>query len=391
MTEKENAKREFTTSGEFSEWQKGNLQGDSSHIFNHAGYVPSEDTQLMKLLNRFNIAYDNTSPNAPHNFEQTQVSQMFTSVMGTKVANQAVKDGNISQMKYFTGQQNYNQDSSSIHALMNLRDRMDTDAYIGYMFGHMGNGKSNFAFLMGEIAKRELGYKVYSNVKSVYENGHTDGYINTFGELLSVYAGGTKISEIADIQTMDIDTMNDDILFIFDEGNQEASGYSQDAYDTMENLGKMITLIRKVGGHLIIIGHTGKDIHPHIRRLTTDCIHKVSKKKAKFFDDVENAKGKNLKLEISGIPLSNWDFDTLEISFWDWSMETNEEMKELAKDTEVTQDTGERNMEMFKKYHNNKDITQEDLAMEYDLSKGRVSQILSEMRQKVKAFSNGEK
>lgn len=392
MSEKsESVKREFTTSGELREFIDGNLSRKNSDIFAHTGFVPNGNKQMMNMLNRFEIAYSGNNPNVPHRFENTQVGQMFRNVLGTQVANQAVKDGNISQMKYITGQQEYGNDASSIHSVMKLRDRMDTDAYIGYMFGHMGNGKSNFAFLLGEIAKRELGYKVYSNVKSAYESGDTDGYINTFGELLSVYAGGEQISEISDIQTNDIDTLEEEILFIFDEGNQEASGYSQDAYDTMEYLGKMLTLIRKVGGHLIIIGHTGKDVHPHIRRLTTDCIHKVSKKKAVFYEDVVEADGKGKKAEINKIPETNWNYDHLEISFWDWSLQTNEDMKELQEETKGTMSTGERNMQIFKDYHNeDKDLTQEQLAEKYDLTTGRISQILKEMEKRVKAFSNGK-
>lgn len=388
-SESDNSQREFTVSGEFSEFMKGNLQGDNSLINKHAGYIPHSDSDMMRLLNRFNAAYQTDSPNAPQSFDKTVVANMFKQSLGTQVANQAVKDGNISQLKYFTGQQYYRQDASAINALIQLRDRMDTDAYIAYMFGHMGNGKSSFAFLLGELAKRELGYKVYSNVKSAYENGHTDGYLNTYGELLSVYAGGAKIKEISDIQDMDIEPLDDDMLFIFDEGNQKASGYSQDAYETMEKLGKMITLIRKVNGHLIIIGHTGKDVHPHIRRLTTDCIHKVSKKSAKFYEDVHNAEGVDLKLEISGIPDTNWEFETMEVSYWDWSMQTNEEMKQIAEEVEPVKSKTERNMEMYKEYHTT-DTTQEMLADKYDLTTGRVSQILSEMDNRVKAFREGK-
>lgn len=387
----EDNKREFSTSGEFSEFVNNNLEKENDSVFGHSGYVPNSDSDMMKLLNRFAIAYDPTNPNVPHSFDNTFVGQMFKKTLGTKVANQAVKDGNISQMKYITGQQHYGYDASSIHSIMKLRNRFDRDAYVGYMFGHMGDGKSNFAFLCGEICKRELGYKVYSNVKSVYEEGHTDGYINTFGELLSVYAGGTKITDIKEIQTEDIDTPDEDILFIFDEGNQEASGYSSDAYETMETLGKMLTLIRKVGGHLIIIGHTGKDVHPHIRRLTTDCIHKVSKKKVMFYDDVEEAKGKGLKDTITGVPPTNWSYDHLEISFWDWSMQTNEEMDEIGETVEMKQTTGERNMEIFKKYHSeDEDYTQDMLAEEYDLSIGRISQIIQEMERRVKAYRDGK-
>lgn len=386
------AKDEFSVSSELEAYVNNRLQTENEKVHEHMGLVPNAEGSEIQFMNFLASTYNpNMHPEMPQSFGNTKIGDLMKRNLATQVGTQAVKDGNISQMKYITGKQQYGFDASSIHTLRKLRDRMKQDAYIAYLFGHMGNGKSEFANLMGELASEELGYKVYSNVRSTYENGHSDGYIYTFGEYLKTLAGGEKVEELQDIQNSDIELPDQKILFIFDEGNQEASGYSDDAYETMNKMGKMLTLIRKVGGILIIIGHTGKDVHPHIRRLSNDCIHKTGKKTAKIYQDVQEAKGVDLKEEIKGIPKSNWNFDTLEISFWDWTLATQDELNDVQKKS-LENNKKERNMSIFQDYHVGNDeypdgMTQEQIADKYGFAnRSRVSQIITEMEQRVEQY-----
>lgn len=396
---KENAKREFTAAGEFNAWVHNQLQGDNDEIFEHVGLTDNE--KVIELMNHLALAYEPQHQNMPISFQKTKAARAVKMSEGTKLATQAVSDGNVSQLKFFTGKQDYSNKANSLHTLLSLREKLAQEAYISYLFGHMGNGKTDFANLLGEIAKKELGYKIVTNQKTLVENGHADEYIWTYGGFLDVLTEhietDIEIDSLQDLARIDKEIEQADILFIFDEASQEASGYSSDAHDAQEKLGKLVKLIRKVGGKMIIIGHTGKDVHPDIRRLTTDCIHKVSKKTAEFYETVKEAEGVDLKETISGIPETNWNYETTEVCIWSWSEVAGDEKTDKAEKVETvkrSKSTEKRNLEMAEAYitdehdeiepDENGNITQEMLAEHYNLTSGRVSQIFAEMQKEAK-------
>jgi hypothetical protein len=394
MSKKDRQKREFSTAGEFHAFVNGQLEGENNEIFPHVGFT--DNSEVLKLMNHMALAYEPENPHMPTNFQGTKAAQAITKSEGTKVATQAVRDGNVSQMKFFTGKQDYSNSANSIHTLISLRQKLAKEAYIGYLFGHMGNGKTDFANLLGELAKKELNSKIVTNQKKLVENGHADKYVWTYGGLLQVLTEhietDKEIHSLQDLAMVEDEIEQANILFIFDEASQEASGYSSDAHDTQEKLGKLLKLIRKVGGMMIIIGHTGKDVHPDIRRLANDCIHKVSKKTAEFYESVNEAEGVDLKETISGIPETNWSYNTTEVCIWSWDDVPGDKLMDSGEAIQETkQSTEKRYIEMARAYvkndheeiepDHNGEITQEMLAEHYGLTASRVSQIFTEMEQ----------
>lgn len=385
MSDGQDTSELFNTAAEFASYVNNNLDGKPTELHSHAGLVDSGEE--MEFLNMLQNAYRSDHKELPHKFKDTKLGQILIKNSATKLASKAVSEGNIGQMKRFTGKQSYKTDSSGIHALRKLRSEISKDAYIQYLFGHMGNGKTDFAILQGELAKKELGFKIITNIKSLEEK---DAYVETYGDLLKELANGQEVSNVDEIVESDIDTSN--ILFIFDEASSHASGYSDDAYETQKKLGVMVKKVRKVSGRIIVIGHTGKDLHPDVKRLC-DCVHKTSKKTANYYKSVdEQGNGVNKQMSVKGIPKTNWDsYDTNEITSWDWSeipADTQEESKNDAKDYEYGKER--RNVLIAKALvtndhpdiepNENDRITQEMLGDYYGLSTGRVSQIMKELQ-----------
>lgn len=378
MSESENASEEFSTAAELRSFVENNLDEKNTDVFTHAGLV--DNPQLLSFMNFMEFSYEQeNNPDMPYKFKDTKIGKMLRMSTATKTTNKAVSEGNISQMKYVSGKHSYKTDTSAIHALRKMRNYLSNDAYIQYLFGHMGNGKTDFAILEGELSKEELGYKIASNIRSLEEK---DKYVKSFGDLLQWLADGEQVSSIDEIKDRDLDTGNK--LFIFDEASSHASGYSDDAYETQKKLGTMVKKIRKVNASMIIIGHTGKDIHPDIRRLA-ECVKKVSKKTAEYYHSVNEGKGEGHKRTISGIPKTNWNsYDTNEITTWDWSKIPTETREK----TKNEMDTGDRNVQIVKAYESNSHpeieanengkITMEMIGEHYDLSRPRVSQIVAE-------------
>jgi len=111
-------------------------------------------------------------------------------------------------------------------------------------------------------------------------------------------------------------------LMIWDEASSNASGYASDAHEVMDNLRFVLQSFRKNNVNLLIIGHTGKDVHPHIRRQAGYYIEKPSREDQghlKVWRALnEQGEGKDLEMEIEGLPPTNWQFNTDEMSRWFW-------------------------------------------------------------------------
>jgi len=384
----QNGESRFFSAAELRAYVENELKTENTDVHPHMGLVG--DMNTLQFMNFMQSMYMPQNPDMPYRFEDTKVGQTIRKNVATKVGTKAIENGNVSQMKYITGMQDYSQDASGIHTLMELEKRLEQDAYVAYLFGHMGFGKTDFVFLNAEIGKKRLNLEIASNVRSFEQK---DKYIYTYGQFLEWLTGGHKVESLQEVERLrnekNLEIDASDKLFIFDEGSNVASGYAQDAYDTQRKLGNTVKLIRKVGGRLIIIGHTGKDVHPDIRRLSNDCITKTGKKTAIYYESVEEGKGIDKKFELSKIPKTNYTYDTLEISFWDWTLETPKELEEMGRDIkqESQQNKEDRNMEMAKAFATNKhpdieanengEITQEMLGDYYGISRQRVSQILS--------------
>jgi hypothetical protein len=397
MSERERASEEFSTSAELASYVEGNTRNENEELHKHTGKVREHKTEFFNFMA---FAYNAILPQMPYDFYETDLGKQLLHNEATKVASQAVREGNISQMKYISGKMSHNTDLSGYHTIQKLLTLLNKDAYIQYLFGHMGNGKTDFAILQAELLSEHFNYKIGTNIKSLKEK---DAYLYSYGDMLQFLANGRKVESIDEISRLDIDTGNK--LVIFDEASSHATGYAKDAHETQEKLGTLVKKIRKVGGNLIIIGHTGKDVHPDIRRIVNHAVHKTGKKTAKYGKSVSEGK---LESEVSfsplsGIPPTNWNsYDTNEITLWDWSVVPSEELDATAEeiDEKRNQETEKRNIEIAKYYAKGKhpdidpsdytdkrgnpkeELTMQMLADYYSLSRGRISQIIEEVAQK---------
>jgi hypothetical protein len=235
---------------------------------------------------------------APARLEETDLfRQIFRTSAGMSV-DQALRQSDLDRQSAMIGLES-SDDASGVSKLLRLIDRIE-EGYIAYMFGQMGSGKTDFAVLISELWSRMQpeGAEIASNVES-FERAETI----------------KRYERLKDWVEEDRDRPQ---LFVFDEASSNASGYSQDAHKVQNRFRNLLQSFRKHRSNLLIIGHTGKDVHPHIRRQTNDCIEKESKKDAAIYESVEEGEGQNLRFEISGIEPAAWEYDTKEMSNWYW-------------------------------------------------------------------------
>jgi hypothetical protein len=247
-----------------------------------------EDKKTLSILNHMQ-----ESLNRP--VEETKLGKEAIRKSANKAVWKAVNEESLSGMSAHRGFP-YSSNVGGTRRLLDLVDRLE-DGYISYIYGDMGTGKTDFAIFLAELWKRQNSGLVGSNIETLEQK---DDFIERFDDLQDWIQGpGEK-------------------LFIFDEASSHASGYGSDAGKVTKHFRQLLRTFRKNGANLLIIGHTGKDVHPDVRRLATDIIHKESKSEATIYNYIEDGTPEDQKGGLEGIEPTAWNFDTKEESRWFW-------------------------------------------------------------------------
>lgn len=307
-TEKAEDRADFA---KLAEYQRGNLDVDNDYLPEFAGKVPDRHARVLSMMVS---AYDTHGENSVEWLKEHELYQRIMQAGMTERVQKAVKNGNIEAVQNIIGEPQTDHDISGIEVTRELRKDLRRPAYTSYIHGHMGNGKTDFALLLAELWEDEMQARghdteIGSNILSFQQ---AEG-VETWDGFMDWLKG-----------TGD----NERKLFVFDEASKHASGYSGDSYNARELLGKTINLIRKYHGSIIMIGHTGFDLHKDIRRKCIHFIRKSSEKQAEVRVRRDKGKGKGeleTKFEFSGIPETSYDYDTMEASDWTWGEDSKKE------------------------------------------------------------------
>ncbi|WP_277554899.1 helix-turn-helix domain-containing protein [Halobaculum limi] len=317
---------------EFREYALGRLP-DQEHRDVHpvVGMIPDKDVRHYVMFCA--EAYDPGAPeydgvDMPRDFWDTDFAQEIIRKYGTDVGTTALEMGNIGQLQYFSGLVGYKSDVSGMQTLMKLQQLIEKfPVFILYIYAAMGFGKTDFALLMIEVF-----HSVYGE-----ENVLTASNIGSWDE------GGEYIDSYEDYIAWLKEGRDDDNhrIFILDEGSQNLTGSGSDQKN-QQTLAKMLKLARKYGGHLIIIGHDGKDVGPGIRALASAVVQKDSKKEATFYHDVKDRQGIGEILSLSKIPQTSMTYDTEDISTWSMGEEDDDGEEVTQADLDELEEAHER-------------------------------------------------
>ena len=188
-----------------------------------------------------------------------------------------------------------------------------------YIYGHMGNGKSNFALRCGEDWKRDNpDGEIGTNIRTLTEKDH---WIRNWGQLQDWMVESESKVLAGDVTPK---------LFIFDEASGSASGRGSDGWEAATKLAVLAYKIRKYGGSAIIIGHDGQDVAPAVREMCT-AVHKTGKKTARFYESVKNRQGRDpLTPPLTGIEPTIWSYNDKEASDWSWKRGFSEDSESIT-------------------------------------------------------------
>ncbi|MBP1986997.1 ATP-binding protein [Halolamina salifodinae] len=363
------SKNSQDAAAEFREYARGTLDVDHQTVHPWAGEI--EDPLVRQFMAFAAEAYDpeyaadeyDDDEEVPTNFEDTDVAQEIRRKYGTETATEAFHRRDKTQLSFFSGLVNYDSDASGMGVISELMKMIKKEpVLILYIWGAMGNGKTDFALLLIQVFEAvysEDSVKVASNIQS-FERG--DQYIDNYRDWQNWLEEG------------EVDDDYERILII-DEAAQALSGVGSDAQNSAE-VGKKLKLARKYSGHVIFIGQDGKDVGPAIRSLTSYCVHKTAEKEATFYLDVKNRRGVEERLSLSEIPPTDYEYKTGDISSWGMlgeEEEYDEYMSEQEAEEWLEEEIEDYERELMGWLGWQSDLTRAEIAEHFDVSEKTVT------------------
>ncbi|MGZ0746714.1 hypothetical protein [Haloparvum sp. AD34] len=247
------------TAAKLREQIDGNLEG-TGEIHDHAGLVQDEHDRAA-------LSFVESCIEEP--LSQTELGSELLAKTRTDRATDAISNGNGSVASHLVGVTEQDLDASSLRLPMLLDAEMennDATAFIGGA-GNPNTGKTNLVALLAELRSASVDDLLVISNSRTWER--TDIVVTGAHEL------AVKCIEHRDRPK-----------FVFvDEGSThfDARTNSREVAVQFTPLAKRMA---KIGVDVFAtVGHTGKDLHPELKRLLTMAFFKLSKKEVDFFGD----------------------------------------------------------------------------------------------------------
>jgi len=285
----------------------------------HTGIV--RDPKVSRFLAIQAENYDPTEADEPGEMpgqaRDLGETREIRAIEATETGREALANGDMPSLKHLTGDQDQQADISGMKAIQKLDQIIESPAPVIVVLGEMGDGKTDFCGLLGQRATHLLGIEqVASNVPTLRE---TTQWTDQEGE--------TRDGFVPNYRTMDewvqqdgdpLENEQSQKLFIGDEFSSSGSGVGEDGYHVRTKMGPLVFKIRKFGGMLIYVAHDASSIHPLLWRLGV-VIKKVSQKEAVVAEKIKNGEIRDERFRISGIPPTDWRYDTNDPAVWSWT------------------------------------------------------------------------
>jgi hypothetical protein len=295
----------------------------------HTGVI--RDPDLSRFAAIVEQEYDPRETKCPEEMpgsaRDLEILRNLRRMEATEQGRQALEEDDMATLQHQQGHTDQRADVSGLKAIGKVDQLIDGDAPVVVVLGEMGDGKSNFANLLGQRFKQKNPRALIgSNIQSLQEaSDWTDDHGNERDGFLPSFP---KLKEWLRQDGNPLHHSQTPKLAILDELSSEADGSGKSGQLTRKLMGPLVFKVRKYGGALIVIAHDESSIHPLLWRLGT-IVKKKSKKRAVIADRITNGQIRDVQAEIEGIPPTDWRYDDKEASDWSWQA-VNEDSDEPA-------------------------------------------------------------
>ena len=292
MTDR-NSDQEAYAAGQLREFINDDVDGKSNRWVNKVAGLVDDEATLHYLNYAISLYAD-----AGKDFTETRLYEIIVRQEATKSASKALDQGNLSKMQGHVGLVDHTEDANDPSVRDWMRRRVVDEAYVGFITGGMGKGKTDFALELADGWQFETRGQLASNMEH-WEN--QDRCIQDFDQLEDWFnQGGDK-------------------LFIYDESGQSAKGGGHSGI-AAQALANMIRLIRKGDKAqpddkrcFLFIDQTEMGIEKDLRRLVReagDTWRKKSQKTVELYEDIVNGLPDKPQKTVRNVSATRFTYST---------------------------------------------------------------------------------
>lgn len=297
------------TAAKLREQIRGDLDGHES-VHPHAGLV--EDRQDRAVMSFIESCFNDSGsvPLDAHSAEETELGQILRSKQNTDTASSALSQGNGSVMSHLVGVTEQDLDASQLSLPARILSRLQADGALCTLLaaGAPNSGKTNTVWLIGEIAKS------WWDDLRVISNAHAD---IVDSRVTSAHDLALDLLENRDVPKM----------VVVDEGSTHFDARTN-SYEVSSQWSPLLKRMSKLSVEVVaVIGHTGKDVDPELKRLTNLALYKSSPKSAEFFSEwpaeSDFPDDRLFGGSLEDLEPTSTEYDPDEPAPWDWNLEAD--------------------------------------------------------------------
>ena len=284
------------TSAKLFEQLNGDLDGGAD-LHRHAGLI--EDPE-----HRGNLSFAREIDGVPDS-----LLGEVTKTLATDLAADAIQAGNFGQVSHLVGVTESETAGNALTLAARLNEELQNGGAPAFIAG-VGNpntGKTNLAVLLYQLRKAILDedLKLVSNVRTLDPDHLT--------------------TSAHDLACVLLEHRDENTFVLLDEGSThfDARTYSREVAQQFTPLAKRFA---KIGvDSFCTIGHTGKDLHPEVKRLVTLAFNKTEKDVVTFFEswhaESDAPTDKLFGGPIEDLEPASLQYDPDDAAPWNWDLE----------------------------------------------------------------------
>lgn len=274
----------------------GDLAEHNDHLHPHTGHV---STGLADLLS-WSIANDPDLAN----------SDTYEEMIGqaaTRQTTEAVHQGNTSDLAFATGVTEQDLDASQLTLPSRILSRLENNGALATILvaGAPNSGKTNTVWLLVEIA-----------------SGWWDDLLVLSNAEASIV--DIQVTSCHDLAVELLEHRDTPKFVVIDEGSTHFDARTHH-HDVATQWSPLLKRMSKLSVEAVaVIGHTGKDVDPEMKRLTNLAIYKTAPEVAEFFAewdaDADFPQDRLFGGSLKQVEATTVEYDPDDPAPWSWNM-----------------------------------------------------------------------
>ncbi|WP_181687317.1 hypothetical protein [Halorhabdus salina] len=285
---------------------QGNIERDH-RMHPHTGIVTDEaDRSVLSFCESLDLE---------NSFAETRLGETVLSKIETDAGTRAVQDELAGVASHLVGITEQDLDGSSISLVVSLLDQLQNGGAPSWVSiaGNPNTGKTNSAFKLIELADRAGG---------LVEDVPDDLLVVT--NAASWSRADHVVTSMHDLMVTLLEHREQPKAVVIDEASTHFDARTNN-YEIASQWTPAAKRFAKIGvWTTAVIAHTGKDLHPEAKRLTTLALWKTAKEKAEFYDswpaESDEPADPLFAGEVQPIEAAQSEYDPDDAAPWSWDL-----------------------------------------------------------------------